>query len=84
MSYESDQDKWIREVNLKVGDKVLVVVSAESHANGWENAWMPEMSEAVGKTLLIEWDNVNCGVDGIACSKTDYRYPFFVLVKLEN
>ena len=48
MSYESDQDKWIKEVGLKVGDKVLVVASAENHQGGWGNTWHDNMTATVG------------------------------------
>mgnify|MGYP003439469981 CR=1 FL=1 len=87
MSYESDQDKWIKEVGLRVGDKVLVVASAESHTYGWHNSWNTDDMRA-GETLEVGEIYQN----GEAClgiglrvpngSQDIYGFPFFVLVKI--
>jgi hypothetical protein len=80
MSYESDQDKWIKEVGLRVGDKVLVVASAEDEQGGWDNTWTSDMTEMVGHTVTID-EGVHRKGCGIAIVE-GYRYPFFVLLKI--
>ena len=81
MSYVTDQDKWIKEVGLRAGDKVLVVATAESGQGGWKNVWAGD--ESVGHVLAVndqmfQNDRPEHGIqldDG-------WGYPFFVLVKL--
>lgn len=80
MSYESDQDKWIREVNLKVGDKVLVVAQVDAYANGWDNTWNSEMLVGVERYLSAR-AYPYISVAGIELDD-GFRYPFFVLVKI--
>jgi len=88
MSYVTDQDKWIKEVNLQVGDKVLVVASAERYANGWMNSWHYDTmlsGEALEVGSIYQNNIAELGI-GLRCSNSDtpgiYGYPFFVLVKL--
>lgn len=92
MSYESDQDKWIKEVNLQVGDKVLVVATAESHSNGWRNSWNPDGMWAgevytVAQTYQAHEPELGIGLrvpkDKYSLAEQDvFGFPFFVLVKL--
>ncbi len=87
MSYVSDQEKWIKEVGLRAGDKVLVVARVESHTHGWSNSWNDDAMRA-GDTLEVgevyQEDNKELGIglrvpDG---GQYIYGFPFFVLVKI--
>lgn len=87
MSYESDQDKWIKEVNLQVGDKVLVVASVESHTHGWYNSWDTDDMRA-GETLEVGemYQNgearLGIGLRVPNAGQEIFGFPFFVLVKI--
>lgn len=81
MSYESDQDKWIKEVGLKAGDTVLVVASAESGHNGWGNVWAMDRSVGEVRTVHTQMFQNDRPVHGIQLDD-ERGYPFFVLVKI--
>ena len=82
MSYDlKEQEKF------KVGDKVKIIRAAGCGENDWENAWVSEMDEYVGKVATVE---VLCGMGGIGlrCEEIDedgeFRFPYFVLEKVEK
>jgi hypothetical protein len=83
--YIEAQKAWIKMVNLQPGDKVKVLYAVERHKDGWDNSWMPCMTDTVGKVLTVVRD---CGNSGIRLendkSNVSMSYPFFVLQKVEN
>jgi hypothetical protein len=76
--------------NIKVGDKVKIVMKAEAHQAGWDNTWEPEMDEAVGQTMEVLSDGNNsgfcCAPVGNGGEKLEkcshYGYPYFVMRKV--
>jgi hypothetical protein len=89
--YVERQRKWIKEVGLEIGDKVLIVARANSEANGWDDEWVDGMDETVGLVGTVgdayeesggdykpDW-GILVGTDG-----KYWYYPFFVLVKVEE
>jgi hypothetical protein len=69
------------EFPFKKGDKVRVVRTAVSKTQGWNNAWVTEMNDAVGKTgtvtSIFPTDlDVSVEIPGI---ENHYGYPSFVL-----
>jgi len=87
--YLEQQKKWVEEVGLKIGDKVLIVGTATDEQGGWDNSWANDMDEMVGLVGTVgdaekesggkykpEW-GILVNTDG-----TYWYYPFFVLVKV--
>lgn len=63
---------------FKKGQRVLIMRRAESHARGWDNNWVGEMDEFIGKIARVVSDD---GADGVllACPGCEYWFPHFVL-----
>lgn len=69
--------------DFKVGDVVIVTRAAESEENGWQNGWIPPMSNWVGKKCVIERDK---GDRGFTLKLLDgdgerWDFPYFILMK---
>jgi hypothetical protein len=87
--YVERQRKWIKEVGLEIGDKVLIVGTATDEQGGWDDSWVDGMNETVGLVGTVGDAFEESGGDyepewGILVS-TDgkyWYYPFFVLVKV--
>lgn len=93
--YMEAEAAWVKEVGLKVGDRVLIVSSANDEQCGWANNWLgPEdamdddnMDEAIGckgTVQHIPTDGTGISINVDKDSVSIWRYPFFVLVKLEE
>lgn len=65
---------------FKVGDKVKVVRKAANYEGDWENHWYNLMDFSVGKELFIK---DIFGKQGY-CLNDGFRYPEFVLEKIEE
>ncbi len=76
-SYLEGQNKC----GIKIGDHVKVTRAAGDFEAGWDNSWTGEMDEQVGEILQVIY--VGNGKSGIELSDV-YRYPFFVLEKVEE
>jgi hypothetical protein len=65
---------------FKVGDKVLIIRKAKSHERDWENSWVEEMDNSVGKIGIVKHIstglkyNIDVEYDGETLG-----YPSFVL-----
>lgn len=88
MSYQSEQDAFVRRCNIKVGSKVKVIRTALSGERGWPNTWVsPEMNEAVGQTGFVSYIDEE-GASGIsvrfepANAVSGCYFPFFVLKRV--
>lgn len=67
---------------LKIRDKVKVTRSAKDHEKGWMNTWEFQMHDYIGKTFKI----FDIGTYGIVFEEQEYgyRFPYFVLEKVED
>jgi hypothetical protein len=62
----------------KVGDSVLVHCKVKSRAGGWDNTWIPEMNECVGKIgTIVNLDGVR-GIQ-VRFDKEVYKFPIQAL-----
>jgi len=68
---------------LKVGDRVKVMKKAKSYENGWDNTWIHGMSYRVGDVATITDDRHAFGFC-LDTSKEAWRFPWFVLEKVED
>lgn len=86
-SYEDRQAEWIADNEIKRGDRVRVTRKADSHEQGWGNAWTQNMDEAVGKVGTVCHLSASFGDTGIEVNvpESGYSlYPYFVLEKVEQ
>ena len=74
---------WL-EVNpqFKAGDRVRVVRKAESRTNGWNNGWIPEMTETINDGRIYNVIGVYSA--GVYLNKIGYVYPWWALQKVEG
>ena len=66
---------------IGVGDKVKVLMKAESKKKGWRITWNPRMDGFVGQTLTV------CSIadeKGFCCLPDHYWFPFFVLELIQK
>lgn len=83
--YVERQRKWIKEVGLEIGDKVLIVSSATDEQAGWGDVWATPMNRYIGQIGVVEMPEApDAELAGITVSVggDTYNYPFFVLVKV--
>ena len=81
-SYEERQ----AECGLKVGDKVKILRKVADYEDGWGNTWNKEgMNDFVGRIGKIVGEHPCAGFQ-VFCEglKGLYRYPYFVLEKVEE
>ena len=85
MNIQKAYEAMQKECGIEVGDKVKVLREACDDEMGWDNAWLPEMSDAVGKIYVVADAHTYCGIV-IRLGKYDtrYRFPFFVLELVEK
>lgn len=73
---------------LKVGDRVRVTRTAESHEGGWENSWEPDMDLAVGQIGVVTYigsrlkHDIGLMFSDISRVTDAYSFPEFVLEKV--
>lgn len=53
MSYEAEQDQWLRGNNISIGSLVTVEFMASSGERGWCTSWVPEMDSWVGCACYV-------------------------------
>ena len=70
---------------FKIDDTVTVVARAETQQMGWDNCWIGDMDEFVGRTGTVIGTDSGAGVhvvfdsgDPRTCDDS-YHFPFFVL-----
>ena len=83
-TYEKRQDKWVRENNLKVGDKVRVVGEADSHQDDWCDVWVEDMYSYVGNVCTVMGFEGEQGIQLKHTCVSYYSFPYFVLEKVEK
>jgi hypothetical protein len=73
---------------FRVGDKVRVVRAAKKHELGWENTWVDEMDNTVGKIFTIIDDlgkygfTLSTDIDGKNVPRL--TYPFYCLTLVDK
>jgi hypothetical protein len=80
--YREQQNKWLTENNVRIGDKVLVSRIAQSEEQGWDEIWTSRMYAFVGcENVTVE--KIGGHSEGIYCFNRDtsegYRFPYFIL-----
>jgi hypothetical protein len=73
-------------MRFKVGDRVKILRKVRTHAQGWQNSWVPYMDEAVGKIGTVVYihegkHDVQVQVAGVP---DIWGYPAFVLRKVRQ
>ena len=81
-TYEERQAEWIKENDIKVGDKVRIVRKARANEGGWDNNWVPSMSDTVGEVGRVIDDSSAVGIR-VETDDCSFAYPYFVLEKVE-
>lgn len=82
LSYEEKQEQWVKKYNIKVGDKVRITKKCDSHENGWDNQWLSEMNDSVGKIGTIT--SIGSSIFISINNSHNYFYPYHILEKVED
>jgi hypothetical protein len=83
-SYVERQEDWIKENDIKVGDKVRVVRVKTNYNDKWETSWTPELNKYVGRTGTITDINF-LGMGGLALmfeDENEFIFPYYELEKV--
>lgn len=80
-SYEERQAEWVKENNLKAGDKVRVLRKFEDKEQGFLYCYSHQLDRFIGKIMRVAkirdyWIAVSEGLHG-----EPYGFPYFVLEK---
>jgi len=78
MNFQESQRRWIKENNLREGDKVKILRSFKYNEMGYNNDCALTMKRMVGETCVV----ANVLQDGGICINGFY-WPWFVLEKVE-
>lgn len=73
--YVKHQEKWLEDMWLRIGDEVIILTAAKDSMHGWENVWIPEMTETIDQKGTIK----DISERGIRLSPQSYEYPYFCL-----
>lgn len=74
------QELLIKEMGLKVGDRVKVVYKVPNGHLGWEDTWLKCMDEAIDKTYIIHNIHTKYGV--VLREFGGYHFPVQSLMKI--
>ena len=81
-SYGERQAEWVKNHDVKVGDRVRLIRAASNEEDTWPNVWPDKANEWVGKILKVR----EISEVGIACYNPDsddwLGFPYFVLEKV--
>lgn len=86
MSYQSEQDAFVKRCNIKVGSRVKIMRKADSYERGWGVCWVSNMDANVGAEGVVT--EIHNGVSGIRVRARvngvcdGFNYPFFVLKRV--
>jgi len=83
IDYNKSQNQWVREYDVKVGDKLKIVKSCVDYKDGWTAVWNKEMNDSIGLTGTCLSINENTGlivgfITNDVCEEY-WSYPYFVL-----
>lgn len=79
-NYITRQTNWVKANNVQRSQSVLILRSHETESKGWQNQWLSEMNDNIGKIKLI---HKILDQNGIHC-KNDLSYPYTVLLPLDD
>ena len=81
-SYGERQAEWVKNHDVKVGDRVRLIRAASNEEDTWPNVWPDKANEWVGKILKVR----EISEVGIACYNPEagdwFGFPYFVLEKV--
>lgn len=86
-TYLERQKDWVKENNLKEGDKVKVLRSCENGKDGWNNSWVKEMDCFIGKEFKVDYiyEDEDFGISlENEVFYEQYDFPYFVLEKVKE
>lgn len=81
--YTEKQKQWIKNHNIKVGDKVRIIRKADPQENGWEIPWESAMNNTIKKIGIITKIS-NRGIKISIENTIGWWYPYHVLEKIED
>lgn len=82
MYYAERQCKWIKENDIKLGNKVRVIRETEDFEDGWSAFGEDEKDELVGKVFTIQEIDEHRGIGCLVCPKYLRFFPYFILKKV--
>ena len=77
-SYEEKQEQWIKENNIKIGDRVKIIKKSFNGDNGWNNNWIDEMDSYISKISIISGINDN-NIFIIFDDNRGFSFPYHLL-----
>ena len=78
MSYVREQRNWLEYNEIGKGDWLMVIQSADSWEDGWDNEWIEDMDNYIGEMGQI----TRISKEGIELRFEDgcsYEFPYFAL-----
>ena len=82
-SYKNKQKQWVKENNIKINDKIKIIMKSFKNDNGWNNNWIDEMDSYIGKIGIINEINDN-NIFIIFDDNRGFSFPYHVLEKVES
>ena len=80
-SYEMRQIAWVKDNDIKIGDKVRVVREADNYKDAWGNTWEYGIDPFIGKVYEV----LKIKEEGIILNhKGCFLFPYFVLEKVKT
>ena len=80
--YRENQEEWVKENDIHIGDKVKIFRLAKSRENGWNNSWVCGMDQTVGKLGEVKGLVGSLGVSiYVPAVNEGWNCPYFVLEK---
>lgn len=81
-SYKEKQEEWIKENNIKIGDKVKITKKSFDGDNGWKAVWLALMDATVTGIGII--NNIDKEGINIKTDKGIFWYPYHILEKIKD
>lgn len=65
---------------FEAGDRVKILRKVKSHARGWRNSWVSDMTRMVGKTFMVVYHNPDSKDVGVQSSENNvWGFPDFAV-----
>lgn len=81
-SYAERQAAWVKENDVKIGDKVKVLRKAEDYEQGWNYDWADKMDALIGEIVEITGEYIDAEDTNGFLVTGDWYMPYFVLEKV--
>lgn len=82
--YTQLQNTWIKQNNIKKGDRVKIIATGAPYMLGWDCGWTSEMSKMKGKIGIITDICTLSGFNITGAGDNDFWFPFCVLEKVKK